>query len=104
LFDFDYKIEIYTPQEKRIYGYYTLPILHNRKLVGRIDLKSDRQNNVLVSQAAWAEGWVDGKQLDSVAAGLAKNLKQAQKWQGLADIRIEPVGTLSAALTSALNA
>jgi uncharacterized protein YcaQ len=104
LFDFDYKIEIYTPQEKRIFGYYTLPILHNRRLVGRIDLKSDRQNNVLISQAAWAEGWVDGKQLDSVAAGLAKNLKQAQKWQGLADIRIEPVGTLSAALTSALNA
>ena len=104
LFDFDYKIEIYTPQEKRIFGYYTLPILHNRRLVGRIDLKSDRQNNVLISQAAWAEGWVDGKQLDSVAAGLAKNLKQAQKWQGLAEIRIEPVGTLSAALTSALNA
>lgn len=103
LFDFDYKIEIYVPAEKRVFGYYSLPILHNRKLVGRIDLKSDRQNNVLVSQAAWAEAWLDAKLIDSVAAGLAKNLKQAQKWQGLADIRIEPAGTLSAALSSALK-
>lgn len=102
LFDFDYKIEIYVPKEKRIFGYYTLPILHNRKLVGRIDLKSDRQNSVLVSQAAWAENWLDGKQLDSVAAGLAKNLKLAQKWQGLNDMRIEPAGNLSAALSAAL--
>jgi uncharacterized protein YcaQ len=103
LFDFDYKIEIYTPQEKRIYGYYTLPILHNRRIVGRIDLKSDRQNSVLLAQASWSENWVDAKQSESVAAGLAKTLKQAQKWQGLDDIRVEPVGTLSAALASALG-
>lgn len=103
LFDFDYKIEIYVPAEKRVFGYYSLPILHNRKLVGRIDLKSDRQNSVLVSQAAWAEQWLDAKQLDAVAAGLAKNLKQAQKWQGLDAIRIEPTGTLSTALAAALK-
>ena len=103
LFDFDYKIEIYVPQEKRVFGYYCLPILHNRKLVGRIDLKSDRQNSVLIAQAAWAEAGVDGKQVDSVAAGLAKNLKQAQAWQGLSDIRIEPAGNLSSALAAALR-
>jgi uncharacterized protein YcaQ len=103
LFDFDYKIEIYVPQEKRVFGYYSLPILHNRKLVGRIDLKSDRQSGTLVSQAAWAEEWLDAKQRDSVAAGLAKNLKQAQAWQGLSEIRIEPAGTLSAALSAAIK-
>jgi len=98
LFGYDYKIEIYVPQEKRVFGYYCLPILHNRKLVGRIDLKSDRQNGVLISQAAWTEEWLDAKQVDSVAAGLAKNLRLAQKWQGLDTIRIEPAGTLSSAL------
>jgi uncharacterized protein len=103
LFDFDYKIEIYVPAEKRVFGYYSLPILHNRKLVGRIDLKSDRQNSVLVSQAAWAEEWADAKQIDSIAAGLAKNLREAQKWQGLGSIRVEPAGTLSAALASTLK-
>ncbi|MDE2409217.1 MAG: YcaQ family DNA glycosylase [Actinomycetales bacterium] len=102
LFDFDYKIEIYVPQDKRVFGYYSLPILHNRKLVGRIDLKSDRQAGILVSQAAWAEEWADAKQIDSIAAGLAKNLREAQKWQGLASIRVEPAGTLSAALKAAL--
>jgi uncharacterized protein YcaQ len=100
LFDFDYKIEIYVPQEKRVYGYYTLPILHNRRIVGRIDLKSDRQNSVLISQAAWVEEWLSPSQIESVAAGLAKNLKLAQQWQGLAQIRVEPVGTLSAALAA----
>jgi len=104
LFDFDYKIEIYVPQDKRVFGYYSLPVLHNRKLVGRIDLKSDRQSGVLVSQAAWAEEWADAKQIDSIAAGLAKNLREAQKWQGLSEIRIEPAGTLSAALVAALRA
>ncbi|MFM7029870.1 MAG: winged helix-turn-helix domain-containing protein [Micrococcales bacterium] len=103
LFGFDYKIEIYVPQEKRQYGYYCLPILHNRNVVGRIDLKSDRQNSVLISQAAWAEPGVSPKQLDSVAQGLAKNLRLAQKWQGLDAIRIEPAGTLSAALAAALK-
>jgi len=103
LFGFDYKIEIYVPQEKRQYGYYCLPILHNRNVVGRIDLKSDRQNSVLISQAAWVEPGVPAKQLDSLAQGLAKNLRLAQKWQGLDAIRIEPAGTLSAALAAALK-
>lgn len=103
LFGFDYKIEIYVPKERRIFGYYTLPILHNRKLVGRIDLKSDRQNSVLISQAAWAEDWADPKQIDSIAAGLAKNLRLAQEWQGLSAIRVEPAGNLSAALATALK-
>ena len=102
LFDFDYKIEIYTPKPKRIYGYYTLPILHNRRLVGRIDLKSDRQASTLLAQATWAEPWLTEQQRKSAATALARTLVVAQKWQGLDRIAIEPIGTLAAELSAAL--
>lgn len=42
LFDFDYTIECYTPQHKRRYGYFTLPLLFGEHLVGRMDCKADR--------------------------------------------------------------
>lgn len=102
LFDFEYKIEIYTPKEKRTYGYYTLPVLHNRKVIGRIDLKSDRQNKALLVQAAWAENWLTEAQIESGAKALAKTLREAQKWQGLNQIVVEPVGTMAKQLAKAL--
>jgi uncharacterized protein len=43
LFDFEYRIECYTPEAKRKYGYFTLPILHNGRLIGRLDAKAHRQ-------------------------------------------------------------
>src|SRR5215211_4166456 len=43
LFDFEYKIEVYTPAARRRYGYYSLPILHNGALVGRLDAKAHRK-------------------------------------------------------------
>lgn len=53
--DFDYKIEIYTPQAKRKYGYYVLPILSNDQLIGRIDPKMDRAQGVLNINAVHLE-------------------------------------------------
>jgi uncharacterized protein YcaQ len=44
LFDFDYTIECYTPAEKRIYGYFSLPILRKGALVGRLDAKAHRKD------------------------------------------------------------
>jgi uncharacterized protein YcaQ len=55
LFDFDYRIECYTPAAKRIYGYFTLPILDQGKLIGRLDPKVDRKTKVFQIKALHLE-------------------------------------------------
>lgn len=55
LFDFEYRIEVYTPAPKRRYGYFTMPILHRGRLVGRVDPKADRKNRVLILRAIHLE-------------------------------------------------
>jgi len=55
LFDFDYKIEIYTPAAKRKYGYYVYPMLEGDKFVGRIEIRADRDAGVLRVEKLWPE-------------------------------------------------
>ena len=48
LWDFFYRIEVYTPKAKRVHGYYVMPILHGCELIGRIDPKVDRKRKRLI--------------------------------------------------------
>ena len=58
LWDFHYRIQVYTPKAKREFGYYVMPILHGSELVGRVDPKVDRKRKRLVFNAVRLEGGV----------------------------------------------
>ncbi len=47
LFDFNYQTEIYYPVHKRVYGYFSLPILYGTTFIGRMDPKANRKERVL---------------------------------------------------------
>ena len=57
LFGFDYRIEVYTPGDKRVHGYYTLPILHDGHLIGRVDAKTHRAERRLEVRHVHFEPW-----------------------------------------------
>ncbi|MFD1720273.1 winged helix-turn-helix domain-containing protein [Amnibacterium endophyticum] len=99
MFGFHYRISIYTPAAQREHGYYVLPVLVDDRLVGRVDLKSDRQAGVLRVQAAWLEEGED----PGVAARLAPVLREAAAWQGLDAIDVVPRGDLAPALATELR-
>ncbi|WP_408658574.1 winged helix-turn-helix domain-containing protein [Jatrophihabitans sp.] len=100
LFGFHYRIGIYTPQEQRVHGYYVLPFLLGDTLVGRVDLKADRQAGVLRVQSAWAEPGVDHAE---VAVQLAAALAELAAWQGLEGVRVAGPGDLAPALADVLS-
>lgn len=55
LFGFRYRIEIFVPEPKRIYGYYVFPLLEGDRIVGRVDMKAFRNEDVLRVTALWPE-------------------------------------------------
>jgi uncharacterized protein len=98
MFGFRYRIEIYTPGPQRQFGYYTLPVLQDEALVGRIDLKTDRQNRALRVQSAWAE---PGHAPD--AARIAQLLRETASWQGMETLVVQRWGDLAPALAAELE-
>src|SRR5215218_10194305 len=83
LWQFHYRIEIYTPAPKRRFGYYVWPFLLDGRLVGRVDLKADRAQGCLNIIGAFAE---EGEQPSRVAAALAPELQTMATWLGLSDV------------------
>jgi uncharacterized protein YcaQ len=86
LFGFDYKIEVYTPAAKRRYGYYSLPILHDGALVGRLDAKAHRKQGTFEVKAVHLEP--DVSVSDGLVASIAGALRGCAEWHNTPEVRV----------------
>jgi hypothetical protein len=95
IFGFRYRIELYTPEPKRQYGYYVLPFLLGERIAARVDLKADRAGSRLLAHGAFAEA---GEEAKVVAPALAGELRLMADWLGLEEVVIGDRGDLVAEL------
>ena len=101
LFGLRYRIEIYVPEPKRVYGYYVFPLLLGDRIMGRFDLKADRKDSRLLVQASWLEAGADAGEVADAAAG---ELHRMAHWLGLAHVDVRPRGDLAGRTARAVRA
>lgn len=104
LFQFEYKIEVYTPAAQRKFGYFTMPILHRGALVGRLCPKAHRKEGVLEVRRLHLEP--EAPVTDELAYGLAQALKACAAWNRTPTVEIcaTAPAEFGDALRSAVNA
>lgn len=86
LFDFDYRIECYTPAPKRIWGYYVLPILHRGRLIGRLDAKAHRAEERFEVKVLYLEDGVEVT--EALADAVALAIKRCAEWHATPEVAI----------------
>jgi uncharacterized protein YcaQ len=104
MFDFDYRLECYTPEDKRIHGYFVLPILCRGELIGRLDAKAHRAQGVFEVKALHAQAgaaWTDAQTLD-----VAQAIQRCANWHATPEVTIGATrpAKLAVALKRALRA
>ncbi|RRW33514.1 winged helix-turn-helix domain-containing protein [Ectopseudomonas oleovorans] len=87
LLGFRYRLEIYTPQAKRVYGYYVLPFLHHERLLARVDLRSERATGRLAVHAVHLEEAVLSEE---ARLALGDSLRALAHWLGLEEVWLAP--------------
>jgi uncharacterized protein YcaQ len=99
VFGFDYRIEVYTPAPKRVYGYFVMPMLLGDRLVARLDLKADRKASRLVVNSAFLERGADAAE---AAVAAAAELDVMRRWLGLESVAVAERGDLAAEVRRAV--
>ncbi len=84
LFDFHYRIEVFVPEAKRRYGYYVFPVMRGDRIVGRIDMKAERDREVLAVRAFWPEQGV--RLSKAFLVKLEAELDRMRRFSGVAGV------------------
>ncbi|GAA4307730.1 hypothetical protein GCM10023178_16130 [Actinomadura luteofluorescens] len=104
VFGFDHRLEAYVPKDKRVHGYFAMPLLAGGRLIGRVD--PAREGRTLIARQVSMEPWATrtAARTESSATALATALWRAAEWVGCDDVRVErttlPADLLKTALTT----